>query len=54
MDLTKRTNDAINANGNHFVNGATSDIAITTHGSDWYFVSGMPKTAFLRLKLMFC
>ena len=39
MDLTKRTNDAINANGNHFVNGATSDIAITTHGSDWYFVS---------------
>ena len=39
MDLTKRTNDAIHANGDHFVNGATSDIAITTHGSDWYFVS---------------
>ncbi len=38
MDLNKRTNDAIHANGNHFVNGAASDIAITNHGSDWYFV----------------
>ena len=38
MDLTKRTNDAIHANGDHTVNGGTSDIAITNHGSDWYFV----------------
>ena len=38
MDLTKRTNDAIHANGDHFVNGAVSDIAITNRGSDWYFV----------------
>jgi len=38
MDLTKRTNNAIEANGDHFVNGAAADIAITTHGSDWYFV----------------
>ena len=38
MALFKRTNDAIHANGDHMVNGATSDIAITTHGSDWYFV----------------
>ena len=36
--LLPRTNDAIHANGNHFVNGAAADIAITTHGSDWYFV----------------
>lgn len=36
--LHKRVNDAIHANGDHFVNGATSDIAITTHGSDWYWV----------------
>ena len=35
----KRSNDAIHANGDHHVNGATSDIAITTHGSDWYWVS---------------
>ena len=34
----KRMNDAIHANGDHTVNGSTSDIAITTHGSDWYFV----------------
>ncbi len=38
MDLVKRSNGAIHANGDHFINGATSDIAITTHGSDWYFV----------------
>ena len=25
-------------NGNHFVNGAYASIAITTHGSDWYYV----------------
>ncbi|MCJ1452242.1 ion channel activity [Mycoblastus sanguinarius] len=30
-------NDAIHANGDHSVNGGTSDIAITNHGSDWYF-----------------
>lgn len=35
----KRTNDAIHANGDHYVNGAVSDIAITNHGSDWYWVS---------------
>ena len=38
--LDKRLNDAIHANGDHAVNGGTSDIAITTHGSDWYFVCG--------------
>lgn len=38
MALNKRVNNAIQANGDHFVNGATSDIAITTHGSNWYFV----------------
>jgi len=38
-DLLKRAgNIAIQVNGNHMVNGATSDIAITSHGSDWYFV----------------
>ena len=37
--LLKRTNDAIHANGDHTVNGATSDIAITNRGSDWYWVS---------------
>lgn len=34
-------NGAIVANGHpnpHQVNGAISDIAITTHGSDWYYV----------------
>lgn len=40
MDFTKRANDAIHANGDHTVNGGTSDIAITTRGSDWYFVCG--------------
>ena len=39
-NLFKRGNGAIHANGDHTVNGATSDIAITTHGSDWYWVSG--------------
>ena len=34
----KRDNNAIIANGDHVVNGSKSDIAITTHGSDWYFV----------------
>jgi len=32
----RRSNDALNANGNT-VNGKTADIAITTHGSDWYW-----------------
>lgn len=31
-------NKAIPVNGNHVVNGAVSDIAITSHGSSWYFV----------------
>ncbi|MCJ1464914.1 ion channel activity [Pseudocyphellaria aurata] len=31
------TNGAIHANGDHVVNGGRSDIAITTHGSDWYY-----------------
>lgn len=30
-------NNAIEKNGNHFVNGAFASIAITSHGSDWYF-----------------
>ena len=52
MDLSKRTNDAIHANGDHTVNGGTSDIAITTHGSDWYFVSDfrrIPSTPWLTM-----
>lgn len=50
--LLKRTNDAIHANGNHFVNGAASDIAITSHGSDWYWVSNHPtSTASIHLTL---
>jgi len=36
MDFTKRANNALNVNGNT-VNGRTSDINITTHGSDWYW-----------------
>ena len=36
--LLSRSNDAIRVNGDHFVNGARSDIAITTHGSNWYWV----------------
>ena len=40
--LFPRTNDAIHANGGHFVNGAASDIAITNRGSDWYFVRPAP------------
>ena len=31
-------NKAIAVNGNHVVNGAVSDIAITSHGSTLYFV----------------
>jgi len=34
--LTKRVNDALVVNGNT-VNGKSSDINITTHGSDWYW-----------------
>jgi len=37
MVLEHRANNAILTNGN-FVNGALADIAITTHGSDWYWV----------------
>ena len=40
--ILKRMNDAIHANGDHTVNGATSDIAITSHGSDWYWVGKQP------------
>lgn len=36
MDLSPRANDALLHNTNT-VNGATADIAITTHGSDWYW-----------------
>lgn len=32
----ERSNDALRINGNT-VNGRTADIAITTHGSDWYW-----------------
>ena len=38
MGLEHRANDALLVNGNT-VNGGTADIAITTHGSDWYWVS---------------
>jgi len=37
MVLERRANNAIATNGN-FVNGDLADIAITTHGSDWYWV----------------
>lgn len=46
-------NNAINVNGHprpHAVNGGVSDIAITTHGSDWYFVS--PLLVFTGLSLI--
>lgn len=36
--LSIMVNKAIAVNGNHFVNGDVSDIAITTRGSSWYFV----------------
>jgi bacteriorhodopsin len=35
--IAKRANDALNANPNLFNYPATSDINITTHGSDWYW-----------------
>ncbi len=35
--LQKRANDALNANPNHFNYPESSDINITTHGSDWYW-----------------
>ena len=37
MGFERRANDALKVNGN-YVNGALADIAITTHGSDWYWV----------------
>lgn len=37
MGLFPRANDALLHNDNT-VNGATADIAITTHGSNWYWV----------------
>ena len=53
FNLLKRSNDAIHANGDHMVNGATSDIAITTHGSDWYWVSkDLTSTASIHLRLI--
>jgi len=36
MGLVSRANNAINVNDNT-VNGRTADIALTTHGSDFYF-----------------
>lgn len=53
QNLFKRLNDAIHANGDHMVNGATSDISITTHGSDWYWVSkNLTLTTSVPLKLI--
>lgn len=43
-------NNALNVNGNT-VNGGTADIAITTHGSDWYWVCTLPAKTFGTLKL---
>ena len=43
--MEKRVNQAIVLNGDHTVNGGTSDIAITTHGSDWYFVRASPPSS---------
>lgn len=37
MAFEKRANDALNANPNMFSYPTTSDINITTHGSDWYW-----------------
>ena len=37
MGFERRANDALKVNGN-YVNGALADIAITTRGSDWYWV----------------
>ena len=36
-DIAKRANDALNANPNVFLYPTTSDINLTTHGSDWYW-----------------
>jgi bacteriorhodopsin len=36
-DISKRANDALNANPNVFNYPMTSDINLTTHGSDWYW-----------------
>jgi bacteriorhodopsin len=36
-NIEKRGNDALNANPNVFQYPQTSDINITTHGSDWYW-----------------
>lgn len=35
--LEKRSNDALSANPNVFMYPTSSDINITTHGSDWYW-----------------
>ncbi|KAG0650256.1 opsin like protein [Hyphodiscus hymeniophilus] len=35
--IFKRSNDALNANPNDFMYPMSSDINITTHGSDWYW-----------------
>jgi bacteriorhodopsin len=36
-DISKRANDALNANPNVFRYPVSSDINLTTHGSDWYW-----------------
>jgi bacteriorhodopsin len=46
MVIEKRVNDALRVNGNMFNYYKTSDINITTHGSDWYWaVTGVMATA---------
>jgi bacteriorhodopsin len=36
-DISKRANNALNANPNVFRYPVSSDINLTTHGSDWYW-----------------
>jgi len=52
--LERRANNALNVNTNT-VNGRTADIAITTHGSDWYFAvcAVMTVSAFAFVGLAF-
>lgn len=47
MGLSSRANEALLHNGNT-VNGATADIAITTHGSDWYWVRSSKNITYIE------
>jgi bacteriorhodopsin len=49
-DFTKRTNAALRTNPNTFAYPESADVAINTHGSDWYWaVCALMATAFLTV-----